>query len=89
MAANVYPLPAWNAADKARLQAAEAEAAAEKVRRGIGAAGAAAAPAPGAAPVAPAVPVAAPASSVEAEAPGAHGGVCVGSRRGPRKCQVW
>ena len=31
VAANVYTLPAWNAADKARLQAAaEAEAAAEK-----------------------------------------------------------
>lgn len=70
MAANVYTLPAWNAADKARLQAAaQAEAAAEKARRGIGAAGDAAAPAPGAAPVAPAVPVA----SVEAEAPGARG----------------
>ena len=71
MAANVYTLPAWNAADKARLQAAaEAEAAAEKARRGIGAAGDAAAPAPGAAPVAPAVPVA----SVEAEAPDAKFG---------------
>eukprot|EP00435_Cladocopium_sp_Y103_P029330 s787_g7.t1 len=73
-AAHVYALPAWSAAEKARLKAAaDAEAVAEKNRRAPAGALAVAVAAPPAAPVVAAAVGAPQASGADIDGPGARG----------------